>query len=53
MVTEKPSKRLLLMVLVRDNRDKTKALATEMNKNIRFKGKKQGAHKAAAKLSHE
>lgn len=41
------------MVLVRDNRDKTKAPATEMNKNIRFKGKKQGAHKAAAKLSHE
>ena len=52
VVTVRP-RRPLLMVLARDNRDGTMTAAMKMNKNIRFKGKKQGAHKAATKLSHK
>lgn len=52
MVTVRPRRRPLLMVLARDNRDGTMTVAVKMNKNIRFKGKKQGTHKAAIKLSN-
>lgn len=42
-----PRRSLLLMVQARDNSDGTKAVATEVSKNIRLQGQKQGAHKAA------
>lgn len=50
VVTVRPRRRPLLTVLARDNRDGTMTVAVKMNKNIRFKGKKQGAHNAATKL---
>lgn len=45
--TVKPRRRPLLMVLARDDRNGTKAVAEEISRNIRFKGQKQGVHKAA------
>lgn len=43
--TVRTRRRPLLMVLARDDRDGTKAVAMKMSRNIRFKRKKHSCHK--------